>query len=820
MNQIKKILAVIFLFSASVTLAQSSFDCLQSDPGAQYRDHQVDIIRMKLEVNFEPAVGKVKGKVTHYFVPLRKKVDTLFFDGPDITIQSCTVNGKTAQFKTNDKGVTVFFSPALTWDKNDSLTFVYEATPRKGIYFIGWNDTNNLSRKQIWTQGQGVDNRYWIPMYDAPNDKYITETITTFDKDYNVLSNGMLLNGKKFSGINQPQFKPVVNKDGVTRTWHYRMPNPHAGYLLMLAIDKYAVKTSTSKSGVKISNWYYPEMEDRYEPTFSQTAQIMDFLEDEIGMKYTWGPYANVMVQDFLYGAMENTTATVFGDFYFIDKRGYLDRNYNGVNCHEMTHQWFGDLITLEDWNDAWLQESFATFYPKLYFKKYLGEDNYEWQRRGEHNTALDASKYNRNPIRSTQAGTARNYPKGSSVLDMLRHYVGNEAFKKVIQYYLKQNEYANVITSDFETAFKDVLGIDLKWFFDEWIYKGGEPAYNITYEKVSVHTNPQLMFTVQQTQKIDEVSGLFKMPVAVEIHYTDGTNDSSTIWVKNQSETFMLPMTAGKTFSFILFDPGSWIIKSVTIKRTLDELKNQLLDAPLMIDRYDALAALRDTAIEKKRDVLLNAYRLNSFHAIRAEVVAQLSNDNNPASISMLKDAFADKDVNVRMSAVNNLNVSSTFQPFFENALNDSSYNVVRTALQKLVEANPSGISAYLNKTKEVVGLNNEVRLKWLELAIQNNYGDKQNLLNELNAYTSNSYEFRTRTGAATALKNINYCDAEVVKNLFNAALSSNSRMAGPCVTVLDYFFAQAPYKSVIRNQYASIQWKDWEKKILEKYK
>lgn len=816
----KFLLFTLFSFCWMGAAAQYNFDCRLHDSGTQYRDHPVDITKMKLEVNFKPNEGKVKGKVTHYFTPTRKKVDTLFFDAPDITIQSCVLNGKSTRYKTDAKGVTVFFSPALTWDRNDSLTFTYEVTPRKGIYFIGWNDPNNLSRKQIWTQGQGTDNRYWIPMYDAPNDKYITETITTFDKDYNVLSNGALLNGIKNDEVNQPDYKPAVNKDGVTRTWHYQMQHPHAGYLLMLAIDKYAVKTSYSKSGVKISNWYYPEMEDRYTPTFGQTVQIMDFLEDEIGVKYPWGPYANVMVQDFMYGAMENTTATVFGDFYFIDKRGYLERNYNGVNCHEMTHQWFGDLITLEDWNDSWIQESFATFYPKLYFKKYLGEENYEWQRRGEQNAALDASKNNRYPIRYTGAGTARVYQKGSTVLDMLCHYVGEDAFKKVIQYYLKQNAYANVTASDFEKAFRDVLGIDIDWFFDQWLYRGGEPEYNISYKQAVINNKPNLMFTVKQTQKIDEVSGLFKMPVAVEIYYSDGSKDSSTIWVKNQLETFLLPMTAGKTFSFVLFDPGSWITKSVTVARTFDELKNQALKAPLMIDRYDALVALRDTAIDKKRDILVSVYRQNSFHAIRSEIISQLANDNNTVSVQLLKDVFTDKDAGVRTSAVSQVPVNETFKPLFENILTDSSYNIIQTALQRLAEAYPGSISTYLDKTKDVMGLNNSVHIKWLELAFQYRHGDTQKSLNELKAYTSNSYEFRTRTGAALALKNLNYCDPVIVKNLFNAALSSNSRLAGPCISVLDYFFAQPPYKPYIRQQYALMQWSDWQKKILDKYK
>jgi len=200
--------------------------------------------------------------------------------------------------------------------------------------------------------------------------------------------------------------------------------------------------------------------------------------------------------------------------------------------------------------------------------------------------------------------------------------------------------------------------------------------------------------------------------------------------------------------------------------------------------------------------------------------VISQLSNDNNTASVKLLKDAFADKDVNVRIAAINNVPADKTFQPLFESALTDSSYNVIQTALQKLAEANPASISSYLEKTKDVIGLNNSVHIKWLELAFQYRHGDTQKHLNELKSYISNSYEFRTRTGAALALKNLNYCDPAIVKNLFHAALSSNGRLSGPCITVLDYFFAQPSYKPYIQQQYALMQWNDWQKKILDKYK
>ncbi len=363
--------------SSLVISAQSTYNCYVRDANSAPRDHQVDVTRMSLDVRFEPKLGLVKGTVIHQMVPLRKQVDTLFFDGPGIHIQSAELNGKPVKFASNATGVIIYPETPMTWDKQYEVKFVYEANPRRGIYFIDWNNAGG--RKQIWTQGQGIDHRNWVPMYDDMDDKFITETRITFDKQYQVLSNGKKVWEKD-------------NKDG-TKTWYYTMTRPHAGYLLMLAIGEYKIKATKSSRNVPVNFWYYADKPEWVEPTSLHTEKMMDFLEAETGIPYPWESYSQVMVQDFLYGAMENTTATIFGDFFATDSRGFIDRNYMGVNCHEFTHQWFGDYITARSGNDSWLQESWATYFPKVFQHQLYGDDFYEWAKRAEHNTALEAGK-------------------------------------------------------------------------------------------------------------------------------------------------------------------------------------------------------------------------------------------------------------------------------------------------------------------------------------------------------------------------------------------------------------------------------------------
>ena len=601
----KKILFLLCVLATTLSFCQQ-FEHYMSDESGETREHQLDIIHMKLDVRFDPANGLVQGMVQHQFQSLRQSVDSVFWDAPGINIKSAALVGnkeiEDIEFKISDEGVTTYFLKPLTWDKKYTIQFTYEATPSKGIYFIGWNtpkvtDPKNQTRQQIWTQGQGIDNRHWIPMYDNMNDKFITETIVTFSSEFKVLSNGEKLSEKK-------------NKDETT-TWHYKMPHPHAGYLLMLAIDRYAVKETKTANGTPIQFWYYPEHPEKVEPTSMHTEKIIEFLEAETGFPYPWGTYSQVMVQDFMYGAMENTSATIFGDFFNVDESGFNDRNYISVNAHEATHQWFGDLITARSNQGTWLQESFATYYAKLFMKSIYGADEYAINMRNEVNSALAAGERDNIPVVHSKSGSARVYPKGSTIIHMLRYVLGDEAYKRVIKHYLTKHAFGNVETNDLNQAIKDVLGQNLDWFFEQWLYRGGEPHYEVSYQNFGSKT----LMTVSQIHEQNLTTGLFKMPIKCGVYFTDGSFVEKTHWVQKQTEQIMFDHDAGKTISYVLFDVNSEILKKVTFNKSAEVLKNQLANAKNLIDRYDAVLALSSVDIEVKREALQTAFEKESHH-------------------------------------------------------------------------------------------------------------------------------------------------------------------------------------------------------------
>jgi len=802
---IKKFTLLLFfsnIFLQSFHLvSQVKTKVFQYDPGAVMREHVLDFERMRLSVEFETEKGLVKGKITHFFSPIRSKVDSFYLDGPGIIIKEAKLNGQIINYKNDEGGISFFPAKALVLGEKDSLAITYEAYPRKGIYFIGWKDVKNISRKQIWTQGQGIDNRHWFPCYDTPNDKLITEVYVKFDKDYKVLSNGVKISDKE-------------NKDG-TRTWHYKMSRPHPTYLVMLGIGKYEIKESKSKSGVPLRMWYYPEWKNRVEYTYKFSEKIFDFLESEIGVPYGWESYSQIPVQDFMFGAMENTSATLFGDFFSVDSRSYNDRNYVSVNAHELAHQWFGDYVSARSGNSHWLQESFATHYNVIAERECFGQDHFDWARRNAVNSAITTA--DKKSISHSETPTSLIYQKGSQVLEMLKYVTGREGYNRAVKRYLLDHKYSNVDSDDLLNAFQDELGMPLEWFWEQWILKGGEPAYHVSAEDLIQDGKKYTEFKVTQTHQLNDLTGLFKMPIVFEVYYADGSKDSKTEWIEKESHVVKIANPSNKKIDFVLFDPNSEVMKTVTFEKSFEMLKAQALRAPKMIDRFDAITAMRNLPLNIKRKTLEEVYDKNTFHAIRTEIISQMINDNGAENVVMIKKAIHDKDVQVRKGVVMMTGIiENSLLADYETLLLDSSYQTIATALEKLCFSFPENTKRYLDLTKGIEGTSGRnVIVKWLEIAASSNEDNKK-FTGQLVDYTSGSYEFLTRGNAMAALRRLNYFDIILLDNCMQAAVSNNGRLAGPAIETLKYFYNQDKYKKMISDNILNKERKVWEKEIL----
>lgn len=417
---------------------------------SQQIDH-VDFRTAKIEVSIKPDSAMVSGLVKYKFKVL-KSVDSLFIDAVRMKFDSVYLNGKKVNYFNDSSKLWIVYD--FKSNKTYDLSFYYEASPKKAMYFIDWEfDEGN---KQVWTQGQGKYTSNWLPSIDDMNDKIAFDMSITFDKDYDVIANGKLIDKQTSKS---------------TAIWYYDMQKPMSSYLVALAIGKYNKKVEYSKSNIPLEMYYYPKDSLKVEPTYRYTKQMFDFLEEEIGVSYPWQNYKQIPVKDFLYAGMENTGTTIFADSFVVDSVGFVDKNYVNVNAHELAHQWFGNLVTETSGTHHWLQEGFATYYALLAERNIFGEDYY-YKRLYEYAQELlqQDKAGGSTSLLNPKSSSITFYKKGAWVLHMLREKVGDRAFKTAIKSYLLKHRFKNVDTKDFIKEVEKTSGEDLSEFVEIWL--------------------------------------------------------------------------------------------------------------------------------------------------------------------------------------------------------------------------------------------------------------------------------------------------------------------------------------------------------------
>ena len=440
----------------------------------------VDFKSVLGKITIDPITKTVSGNVTYDFQVL-KPIDTLKIDAQNMMFSDLKLNGKFVDYLNTQKQLQLLFP--FKKGKN-KLIFQYSATPKQALYFVGSEADDNL---QIWTQGQGKYTSNWFPSFDDVKEKMVFNLEVTFDKKYQVVSNGKLMK---------------VNTTENLKKWNYRMQKPMSSYLLMLAIGKFDKKIEFSNSGIPLEMYYRPKDAAKFEPTYRYSKPIFDYLESEIGVKYPWEIYRQIPVRDFLYAGMENTSATLFSSNLIVDSIGFEDRNYTNVNAHELAHQWFGDLVTAESSKHHWLQEGFATYYALLVEKKIYGDD-YFYSKLYEYAQQLQqASKTDTIPVLNAKASSLSFYQKGAWALYVLHEGIGDKVFKKAVKNYLKMHSFQTVNTKDFFKEIKELSNFDLDNFSKVWL-ENYDFNMQTANELLLKNKNIKLLFEIEKLKRI-----------------------------------------------------------------------------------------------------------------------------------------------------------------------------------------------------------------------------------------------------------------------------------------------------------------------------
>jgi aminopeptidase N len=507
----------------------------------------------------------------------------------------------------------------------------------------------------------------------------------TVDKKYTTLSNGELA----FS---------TDNGDG-TRTDYWKSELPFAPYLTMMAVGEFAVVRDAKWRGKEVNYYVEKEFEPHAKAIFGNTAEMLEFYSNKLGVEYPWNKYSQVVVRDYVSGAMENVSATLHGEFMNSTDRELLDGDHEDVIAHELFHQWFGDLVTCESWSNLPLNESFATYGEYLWIEHKYGKDAadlHSAQSRAGY--IAESSRKKVSLIRfqfddKEDMFDAHSYNKGGQVLHMLRKYVGDEAFFASLKLYLETHKYTSVEIHNLRLAFEKITGEDLNWFFNQWFMASGHPELVIrtSYDEA----NKKQKVEIRQTQDFTKTP-LFRIPMYIDVYGANGQKQRHRIDVTKADETFELEVKEKPLL--VNVDAEKMLLCTKDEQKTNEEWAYQYYNGPLFLDRYEALTELSNKGKDSIAAKVIMAALSDKQEDLRYGAIGMLKDiqSGNEKAIreKLVVLAKSDPKAIVRATATEYLTEHYTdqdLQALYKNGLNDRSYNVLGASLAGIAKADPA---------------------------------------------------------------------------------------------------------------------------------
>ena len=645
------------------------------EPFARSKDY--DLEHSRIALRFDLDQKKVIGDVTHTLTILRG-TQRITFDSAGLQIQSVTLNKAAATFETSGDKLRIALPKLAKPGEKFTVEIKYEAKPAKGLYFILPDKDYSNRPAQVWTQGESEDTRYYLPTYDYPNDRLTTETILTVPAGWLTVSNGKLIS--------------VSDAGKGLKTWTWRESLPSSTYLFTVVAGEF-VEAKDTWHNMPVTYYAPKDRGDRLTLNYARTPAMIDLFSKKLGVDYPWEKYAQSMVDDFVAGGMENSSATTNTASSLRHPKLVPEypEDEDPLISHELAHQWFGDLVTCKDWGNIWLNEGFATYMESVWTEAHFGKDaaDYErWEASREwfSRRPLYTKSIVRHDFDDSSEFDGNAYAKGAWVLYMLRHQLGDDAFYSGLKHYLEVNRGKNVVTADLTKAIEEATHTNVDQFFNQWIYGAGAPKLDVDY--IYDEAKKQVLLTVKQTQKIEGLVGLFRFSVDVEITNATGPKLYNLV-VSKESESFPLPSDSAPLM--VLFDKGTQILKSVEFKKDKKDLLYQLKNATELADRAAAAVALGKIKNDDEAAAALGeALRTDKADGVRITAAQALGELNTPAASRQLLDSLSSVTqpwvryhlVDALASFKDDPAVKSKIETI---ARGESSYRTRATALQSL---------------------------------------------------------------------------------------------------------------------------------------
>jgi len=640
-------------------------------------DKVVAVEEIDLDLKPDLQNERLEGVCTTTVRALDEDVSRLVLDAVDLDVDAVVRDGKPQRFARRNGKLEIAFEPAIPAGERATFSVTYAANkPRHGLFFVNPSSTHPKKVSHAWTQSQDENARYWFPCLDYPHEKQRTTTTITVPKGTFALGNGALVERRD---------------DGAQTVFRYRQDVPHSTYLMTMVAGPF-VEVAQGTAGDNATPVFYyvlPGREADGARAFGKTPRMVEVFEKRTGTPYPYARYSQIAVADFIFGGMENTSATTQTDRTLHDERAHLDFSSDPLVAHELAHQWFGDLLTCRDWSHAWLNEGFATFFEAIWREADLGEDEYlyhifECVEMYQHE---DADRYRRpivcNTYRSPIEIFDRHlYEKGAAVLHMLRGDLGDARFWRAIRYYVERNAQRNVETIDFVRAIEEATGRNMRAFFDQWVFRGGHPELEIIHAwdaKRKVAT-----LTVDQKQPIDEEHPAFRFEV--DVAFVGDTERRIRTTIERAHETITVPLDFEP--KFVRFDPGAFILCNATYKVGADTAAAILRNETDVVARIRAARELAQDGSPVARDALKEAFTDDTFWGVLVKAASAIGATHAPWARELLVDAIGNAHPKVRRAvaaALGRFRNADAASALIGPAQNDPSYFVRAAALTAL---------------------------------------------------------------------------------------------------------------------------------------
>ncbi|UMB61131.1 M1 family metallopeptidase [Lutibacter sp. A80] len=685
---------IAILFILFLTFAVKA----QDNPYQPERTKVNNLVHTKLKVDFNLKKSQLNGEawitLTPHFYPTNK----VTLDAKSFKINQVKVNDNITTFNYSDNELTIDLDKTYNKGEKYIIYVNYIAKPEevkqkgslnitdaKGLYFIDPLDTDPEKPTQIWTQGETESSSCWFPTIDTPNQKTSQEIYITVPSKFVTLSNGTLQSQEE-------------NNDG-TRTDYWKMNQKHAPYLFFMGVGDFSIVNDTW-NGKKVDYYVEHEYEDVADAIFGMTPEMLTFFSDLTGIPYPWDKYSQIVVRDYVSGAMENTTAVVHAEDAQQKKGQLVDENiWEGTIAHELFHHWFGDLVTTESWANLTVNESFATYSVYLWFEHKYGKDRAAAHMYNEIQTYLQSESENKILVRfhyhdKEDMFDTVSYHKGNAILHMLRNILGDDAFFAGLSKYLNDHKFGTAEAHELRLALEEVSGKDLNWFFNQWYYGSGHIKAALSYDYNTI--NNTVTVNINQQEKA------FTFPLTIDI-YEGTTKATHNVWVDGKQSSFTFPYN--KQPSLINIDPEHVLLAEFTESKSLDEYIFQFNNTTHYVDRKLALEEIVKHQRDNKTalNTVVKAFE-DSYYEIRVIALDNLDlfQKYNKKDIITKVEKMAQNDEKtlVRAAAIGVLGklIDPIYKPLFEKGLQSESYAIIGSSLKSLYQIDKE---TTLNKIK-----------------------------------------------------------------------------------------------------------------------